>query len=118
MPSVFDAEFASVAFPDLLDEFGEALTRHPLGVAASAASVTATFQEMEPQEFNERGQGVRRRAKITTDLALSALSVKDRWLRGSEAWETVSVTNVGPFRIVEAQRSEDEVRSGKSREVL
>jgi hypothetical protein len=116
--SLFADRFGAVAMPRQMVFNGETLTRWPLGVQASAASVTAEFEEMEPAAYRERGQGVRRRARITTDLALSSLSVKDCWLRGSEQWEVVTVSDIGAFRAVDLTLTSDEFRNGQPGPIL
>lgn len=118
MSSAFDQEFAEAALPDLFTQFGESLTLHPLGVSANATVLTAVFNESEPVEFRERGQGLRRRATITTDAALSSLAVSDRWLRGSEEWEAQSIRDCGPYREIVVTKTGDEFRNGKPGMVL
>lgn len=118
MSSAFDQEFAEAALPDLFTQFGESLTLHPLGVAANAVLLTAVFNESEPVDFRDRGQGLRRRATVTTDAAMSSLAVSDRWLRGSEEWEAQSIRDCGSYREVVVTKTGDEFRNGKPGMVL
>lgn len=111
MPSAFDAEFASVALPDLFAQFGESLTRYPLGVAANAVSVTAMFAEDSPSVTVERGIGTRRTATITVASGIS-VSVKDRWVRSGVTWAAKTIRDTGSATEVKVELVSDEIRDG------
>lgn len=94
------------------DDAAQSVTHRPLNVAANDVAVTAVFSEEHPNETEERGKGVIRRAMLTVGSSVST-SVKDRWIVSSEQWDTVRVQqDAGGLQVVFLQRVEDELRSG------
>lgn len=117
MPSAFDAEFAAVALPDLFAQFGESLTRYPLGVSANAVSVTAMFAEDMPSVTADRGLGTKRMATITVAAGVS-VSVKDRWVRSGETWAAKTIRDTGAATEVKVELVSDEIRDGTTGRLL
>lgn len=56
MPSVFDTQFAAIAFPGLLNQFGESITYWPFGRASR--TITAIVNRDPPSVFDASGNAV------------------------------------------------------------
>lgn len=69
------------------DEFADSLTHYPLGVVASAATVTAVFIPAEPELHHERGKGIIIRGELHVASSLS-VNDKDVWLINSSKYKT------------------------------
>lgn len=88
------------------DDFAETVSRYPLGVAASAESVTAVFAERDPSQDTTRGDDNMRTGALHVADSVDA-DPRDSWLIQSEVWETTSVSgSSGGMKVVEVKRRE------------
>lgn len=104
--SRFSTLFSAVARPHLLHHHGETVTRYPLGVEASAASVTGIFNEEEPEKSTGNAEEVIRKGTLRVSDSTS-LDLKDQWLIRSERWQTAAKRSaVAGFVVLELWRRE------------
>lgn len=112
MSSAHDTDFSTDAAGDHLAVFGETVTHRPLGVAANDASITAIFDEREPERDQRGGRQVIRKGMLLVASSVSA-NVADQWVIRTLVWETLAVgTAVAGLIEVTVTRTEDETRTG------
>lgn len=88
------------------DQFGEAVTRYPLGNTGSGAAVSALFDETPPNRMTDHGERVDRTGKLQIDETVD-VDAKDTWLVRGEVWQVNAVESaLAGLRTIHLQRAD------------
>lgn len=106
--------FAEVARPALLEHLGETVTHYPLGVVASAASVTALVDLAGDAQVDSDGEGERliRRGRLEISAAVTVTyserhNQRDSFLVRTQLWQAVGTGGTdGAIKTVLIERRE------------
>mgnify|MGYP000641446703 CR=1 FL=1 len=105
--SRFSDRFEASAWPFLLNDLGETVTRYPLGIQADAVSgITGIFNEDKPDHQSQDGERVARHGSIRVATSVTP-DKRDAWNIRGEVWQATTVkAPLGGFVVVALERTD------------